>query len=185
VARLLAGGVAVVACLVPVLLAGSRAEAHSDDGVMTVTRTEQVGADQVRLEVGIVYANDQEPAEDATVTATLTGPAGEVVGPIELPRTTGALYGAQVQVPVLGNWSVAVGSTTPAAEATAAFEVISQSSPAPPPEPPPATDVLAAEAAVSSSDDSDDGALWLWVVVGLLVVLVAASAVVVIKRRGG
>jgi hypothetical protein len=110
--------------LVTLLVAGAGpARAHSVDGLMTVTAAEAPAPRSVRVEVGIVYANDNDPAEEATVTATLTGPAGEAVGPLPLERLQGARYGAEVPVPAGGTWTAEITATGPAATTTATIEV--------------------------------------------------------------
>lgn len=104
------------------------ASAHSDEGELTVTKLEQVGPTSVAIEAGIVYEGDGHLAEDATVTATLSGPGGATVGPVQLTRTgeSTSLYAATVEVPATGDWSVEVTSTEPTAEATQAIAVTEQ-----------------------------------------------------------
>lgn len=95
------------------------ASAHSDEGEMTVTVVEQGSGDSIILEVGIVYSDDGHLAEEASVSATLTGPGGEIVGPVDLARIAGARYGAEVAVSGPGEWSVMITSENPTAEAEA------------------------------------------------------------------
>jgi hypothetical protein len=126
------------ASILPVLLATvtaltlfvgvGTASAHGDEGELTVTKLEQVGPTSVAIEAGIVYEGDGHLAEDATVTATLIGPGGATVGPVQLTRTgeSTSLYAATVEVPGTGDWSVEVTSTEPAAEATQAIAVTEQ-----------------------------------------------------------
>lgn len=126
------------ASILPVLLATvtaltlfvgvGTASAHGDEGELTVTKLEQVGPTSVAIEAGIVYEGDGHLAEDATVTATLIGPGGATVGPVQLTRTgeSTSLYAATVEVPATGDWSVEVTSTEPAAEATQAIAVTEQ-----------------------------------------------------------
>jgi hypothetical protein len=104
------------------------ASAHGDEGELTVTKLEQVGPTSVAIEVGIVYEGDGHLAEDATVTATLSGPGGATVGPVQLTRTgeSTSLYGATVELPATGDWSVEVTSAEPTAEATQTVAVTEQ-----------------------------------------------------------
>ncbi|HUO47181.1 MAG TPA: hypothetical protein VM470_10170 [Acidimicrobiia bacterium] len=89
--------------------------AHSDEGEITVTLAEQGSGTAIILEVGIVYTDDGHLAEEASVTATLTGTGGETVGPIDLARSSGGAYGAEVTVPTSGEWSVLISSENPTA----------------------------------------------------------------------
>src|SRR5690606_29076957 len=82
----------LLACLTLVLAPAGPAGARGAEGAMTVIRAEQTGPGRAEVELGLLYANDNEVAEEATVTVTATGPGGEVVGPVPAPRTTGARY---------------------------------------------------------------------------------------------
>lgn len=101
---------------------------------MTIITAEPASATEITLEVGITYSNDRDLAEDATVTAMLTGPDGAVAGPFDLPRRSGAVYATTVPVPSPGSWTVEVTSTTPTA---AASTVVDLSDVAPSTTPPP------------------------------------------------
>jgi hypothetical protein len=117
--------------LLVVLVTAGPVGAHSEDGEMTVLAAEPSGSGAVQLEVGIVYASDGHLAEEAVVTATLEGPAGVVVGPVDLPRIAGARYGAEVAVPVEGTWQVTFNSTGPAAQGSAVVDVVAASTTGP------------------------------------------------------
>lgn len=176
--------------MLALVAAPSLAGAHGDDGEMSITTLEQVGADVVRIEAGIVYANDEDLAVDATVTATLTGTDGRVVGPITLEREAGesALYVGEATVPSPGTWEVAVSSTSPSASATGTIDVTATT---------PTTNATSTTAAPAPSttvespgttaapgddtaadDDESSGVPVLAVVLGALIVLglVAAAA---------
>jgi hypothetical protein len=117
---------AVVAALASMLLGGTRAAgAHGDEGQMSVTVAEQSGPSTVHVEVGITYANDDDLAQEATVSATLTSPDGTVVGPVPLMLVdeSSSRYGADVPVPGPGTWALEVTSTGPAAAATGSVTV--------------------------------------------------------------
>lgn len=199
---MIARSLALVGCLflALVLVGTPPAGAHDDEGQMTVTTAEQVDPSRVVLEVGIVYTNDGHPAETATVTATLTGPDGQVVGPVDLARHDGtSLYRAEIDVPVPGSWTAAVTSTEPAATAEATLEVAETTTTAGPdattaPDGPPATvdgegddgGRLSGPADVASADDGDGGsdngaAILAAAIVGVLVI--AAIAGWVLYRR--
>jgi hypothetical protein len=102
-------------------LAAPAAHAHGAQGQMTITKLEQTGPRTVHLEVGIVFGNDNDPAEGATVTATFTGPAS--VPPAPVPKLRSALYATDVTLPAAGAWTVAVASTNPTASATGTVQV--------------------------------------------------------------
>ena len=119
----------LLAALALVLVAGtSPAAAHGDEGELTLTKVEQTGPTTVSIEVGIVYEGDGHLAEDAQVSATLTGPDGATVGPVDLTRSgdTTSLYQAAVEVPAQGDWAVAVTSTEPAGEVSGSVTVAAQ-----------------------------------------------------------
>lgn len=94
------------------------ASAHGDDGSMEVLDSQQVGPRRIRLEVAIPYSNDGDQAENAIVTASLTGPDGQTVTDVALPRTAEATYAAEVDVPTEGAWTIEVASTDPTAAAS-------------------------------------------------------------------
>ena len=112
----------LLAAVLSVVVVGA-AGAHGPVGEMTVLAAEPVGATQIRLQVGIIYENDEELAEDAIVVAELTGPDGATVGPVDLPRTTGAMYEAVIDVPTSGTWTAEISSTEPSSEQTATIAV--------------------------------------------------------------
>lgn len=153
------------------VVAVSSAGAHGAEGELTLTKAEQTGPTTVEVEVGIVYANDGHLAEDAAVSATLTGPDGATVGPVELIRTgeTTSLYAATVDVTAVGKWSVAVTSTEPAGTTSGSVTVVEGFAPttttpeAPATTAPPATEAPAPVAAVddapATEEASADGAI--------------------------
>ena len=77
------------AAIAALALGTGTAAAHGDEGELTLTRLETTGPTTVEIEVGIVYEGDGHLAEDATVTASMTGPAGAAVGPLAMVRTRG------------------------------------------------------------------------------------------------
>jgi hypothetical protein len=183
-------GAGLSALALVVLLAASPppAGAHSEAGEMTVIVAEQVGS-AVRVEVGIVFTTDGRVAEEATVTATLSDPAGSTVGPQALARISGGRYGADVPVSAGGPWTATVSSTDPAASAEQPVTV----------EEPVATTTSAPVATTtttgapstdlaSSSTESPSGGTspWVWVavaVVALALAVVAGVAVGVTRSR--
>ncbi|MHB1137354.1 MAG: hypothetical protein ACYC2O_00255 [Microthrixaceae bacterium] len=203
---------ALVAVVAGVWAGVTPASAHDDVGEMTVTSSVQSGPATVRLEVGLVYDNDGHLAEDATVTAELTGPDGATVGPVPLERVDqdSALYGADVQVPSAGTWAATISSTGPTATATAAIEVTEDSTP-------PGSDdadgpgegdgsgegdgtsdstllggeedeqVFTTQVDEEAAVEEDDGGsnTTLWIVLGVLAVVVVGGGVVLATRRRG
>jgi hypothetical protein len=123
IAALLAIVVSTVA--LAVTAAVDAAPAHGDEGTMTITKAEATSPTSIRVEAGLVYANDEELATGATVTATATGPGGATAGPAPLSRLDedSSVYGGDLTVPQPGSWQVQVTSTEPAAEASSTVEV--------------------------------------------------------------
>lgn len=163
-------GALLLALAVAVLGVGTLpAGAHGAEGELTLTKVEQNGPTTVEVEVGIVYANDGHLAEDAAVSATLTGPDGATVGPVELTRTgeTTSLYAATVDVTAVGEWSVVITSTEPTGSTSGSVTVIEGFAPATTtPDAPattasPATEAPAPVAAVDAATEqaSADGAI--------------------------
>lgn len=167
-----ASGALLLAVIVAVLGVGALpAGAHGAEGELTLTKAEQTGPTTVEVEVGIVYANDGHLAEGADVSATLTGPDGATVGPVELTRTGEAtsLYAATVDVTAVGEWSVAVTSTEPAGTTSGSVTVVEGFAPttsapeAPATTAPPGTEAPAPVAEVddapTTEEASADGAI--------------------------
>ncbi len=197
-----AGLGAVVALLVVVVAAVTGAvlpaAAHSDDGEMTVTRSEVVDATTVALEVGLLYADDDDLATEATVTATATSPSGgAAAGPVALPNVGGARYGATFVVPEPGVWAITITATDPAAEATvevdtsAAVAAPASSTTAPQEEVVGSTTTAGDEPAAvateatSASDEADSSAIppVLIGIIALVVVLGGGAALAALQRR--
>jgi len=103
------------------------AAAHGDEGTMEVLVAEAQSPTEIYVEVGLLYANDDDLATEATVTVTATGPEGRTVGPLDVPVLEDARYATTVTVPGAGDWALAVSSTGPTASATATVEVTPES----------------------------------------------------------
>ncbi len=178
--------------LVLVLCVGT-ADAHGDEGEVSVTHLEQSGPSAVEIEVGIVYAGDEHLAQEARVSAAFTGPGGESVGPVDLVRTgdTTSLYAATVEVPVIGDWTVQVTSIEPDGAASGTVTLVDQPDPTTPEQLPapvaatPDTEIaadgteadrtVALDAAPAAQDDSGSNTA----------LIVAAVAVAVLVAGGG
>lgn len=189
---------AAAVSLLALAMLSPAASAHGDEGEMELTRLEQVGADRAKVEVGIVYANDGHLAEDATVSAELTHDDGTLVGPVDLlgQGEGTSLYGATVDLPAAGTWSVAVTSIGPDASVEGTLVVVdapptteaptteAPTTAAPTTEPPattdaddtsgvsPPTDDLAA-----AVDDGDGTTLLIVVLIALAVIALAGGGV--------
>lgn len=183
---------ALVTLMIAIVALGSGpAHAHGPEGEMTVIVAEPAGASEIELEVGILYTNDQELAEEATVTATLTGPDGTVVGPVELPRRSGATYAATVPVPTPGSWAIAVESAAPAASATTVVEVTGQApatSAAPTSSAAPTTTATTATASSvaavpAAQTEPSSGTPWAVIAVGVAIVIGAGIAISLWAQR--
>lgn len=181
---------AAVVAMLGLVVTAAPAGAHGDEGEMTVLAVEPAAEpNTVRLEIGLVYANDDELAEEATVTAMLTGPSGESVGPVSLPRITGSRYGAEAAVPVPGSWTVVITSTGPDTESEPQVVDVAAEAPttstiieAPESSNPMVPNASGASATEAESDDSSP--LVIIVVIAVAVILVVAVLYVVLRRRG-
>lgn len=109
------------------------ASAHSEEGEVSLTKTDQTGPTTVYIQAGVVYKSDGHLAEDAQVSATLSSPSGATVGPtvltpgestgVESAGVTTALYGATLELPSAGEWSISLTSQNPSAQADGQFTV--------------------------------------------------------------
>ena len=170
------------------------AAAHGDTGEITVTRAEQTGPNRIELEVGVVHSDDAHIASEASVSATLTGPAGDTVGPIELTQVDpeSSLYAAQVDVSGPGSWAVAVESTNPTGSVQAEVDVV-QSDGTTTTEAPSTTASTTTEAVAEDTDSSADTPLDAtaedssgdsrWLLIGAAVAAVALVAIVTLALR--
>ena len=170
--------------------------AHGDEGELELTTFEQTGPMTVEVEVGIVYEGDGHLAEDASVTATLSGPGGATVGPVELvwAGENSSLYAATVDVPATGDWTVAVTSTDPTGSADGTLTVEEQAATTTPEAPTttatPATTDAPAPTTIDdelAEAEGDDGVSPAVIVIACLVLaaLVIGGAVLVARSRGG
>lgn len=192
---------AVLILTIAALLVGAApAAAHGDEGVMEITRLEQLGNDQIDLEVGIVYDNDGHQAEDANVSATFSGPDGASVGPVLLDqvRPGASLYSTTVQVPTGGTWTVLVDSTGPSASAAGELAVdtdtlITATTQAPEPTEETTDDTtddgveagadVTADAATAADDAEDAGSATTLIAIAAAVLMVGVGAVLILRRR--
>lgn len=159
--------------LVALALTAGPAAAHGDEGSMEVLTAEARSAEEIYVEVGVVYEGDEDLATEAEVTVTATGPDGATAGPVAVPVLEDAKYATTLAVPAPGTWTVTVTSEGPDASAEATVEVseatVATTTPttATPSTVAPTTDTSAAPALVGSdepgteqaatgSDDEDD-----------------------------
>ncbi len=105
----------VAACAATSVVTAAPAEAHGEEGVAEVLVAEVRDDGRLYVEVGVLYSNDEDLATDAAVTVTVTGAAGEQVGPEPLPRLEDARYAAALVPAGPGPWTVVVDSTRPSA----------------------------------------------------------------------
>lgn len=123
--RSLSAGLFVLVVLALIGAWSPPASAHSDEGEMTITNASATSPTTIDVEAGITYGDDDDLAEEALVTVTATDQAGTSVGPIAMPRRTGALYATSIELPKPGIWVLAVSSTDPAANAEAQVDTTS------------------------------------------------------------
>lgn len=91
--------------------------AHEGSAVFEILEADASGQEVV-LQVGIRYSNDDEGAQGAIVKATGTGPDGETVGPVPLERADDGYYEAVLALPVAGAWELNLTSAFPPGSTT-------------------------------------------------------------------
>ena len=189
----------VIAALavVAVLLCGADlAGAHGDTGELTVTRAEQSGPNRIDLEVGIVHGDDGHIASDATVSATLVGPAGDTVGPVPLAQVEpeSSLYAAEIEVSGPGSWAVAVDSTNPSAGTQTEIDVVQSpadgtdtttSTTTTTAAPADGTDSAAATPLDAENESSSSDSRWLLVGAAVAAVALVAIVTFALRRNSG
>ncbi|USQ76453.1 FixH family protein [Ornithinimicrobium cryptoxanthini] len=102
--------------------------AHDDEGVLELVEARSADG-SVELRVELRYSGDGHPATDATVTVAGDGPAGAVLQPVVLePTDVPGVYGAEVDLPDTGEWTLRFSSLGPIA-ALAHTEVVDRGAP--------------------------------------------------------
>ena len=188
--------------VVAVLLSGADlAGAHGDTGELSVTRAEQSGPNRIDLEVGIVHGDDGHIASEATVSATLVGPAGDTVGPVPLAQVDpdSSLYAAEIEVSGPGSWAVAVDSTNPSAGLQTEIDVVQSpddgaatddtttttAAPATTEAPVDGTDTAAEAPLDAENTSSSNDSRWLLVGAALAAVALVAIVTFALRRNSG
>lgn len=167
----------LLAALAVLVALAAPAAAHGDTGTMEVVRAEVTEGLTARVEVGVLH-EDGDLAEEATVKATLRHVDGTTVGPVALEPVSGARYGATVELPRAGEWTLTARSTGPEAEATSTFTAEADA---------PATTLATtsttaeAEPVADEEEDEDEVGIATFLVPGL--VLLAVLALYVGYRR--
>jgi hypothetical protein len=179
---------AAVALLGGLALSGVPAAAHGDEGEMTVVVSEQVDGDVVRLEIGLLHADDGHLAEDASVTATLAGPDGSAIGPVALPQISGARYGTDIEGVAPGTWSITIASTDPSTEIITSVEVADDfvaptTTPAAAPDGEQAGIVPQDPPPAVPTDADDDGFPWVLVVALVVIAVIIVASLTFLGRR--
>ena len=195
----------ILRALLLVLLAtvglATPAGAHGAEGRLEILELAPIEPGRVRIEVGVAYTNDGDPAPDATVAAVFTGPAG-IVGPLPVPHLRAGLYGGELDVSGPGPWQVAFTAVDPAATAQGSFTpappeptttstapaVTTTSPTSAPGAPSAATDTsgptgVAGAPTPSSPDDASSTSPLVWVAAGLVVFVVVAPFAQLARRN--
>lgn len=159
--------------IVTLMAAAPPVLAHGEVGVMRIQALRSVGPLRVYVETGVLHT-DNDLATDAEVSATLTGPDDATVGPVPLPRISGARYGAEIEVSTPGTWTVAFTSAAPTATATGAVTV---------PEPSPTSTATAAPTTTTTTTTTDNGEGTSGAVVIGLIVAMGLAVLVTLWRR--
>lgn len=164
------------------LLSATPAGAHGDDGTLEVLDAVPTPAgDAVTYTVELTYANDGDPVEGASVSATVRRPGAGPQEPIALASIGEGWYAGRVTFPGPGRWTVAFAAVEPAATVEATYLVTATPPPTTTPTTSaPATTTTAPEVGASlAADDSDlDEGPPAGLIVG--VVLAGAALVVVV-----
>lgn len=183
-------GVLGVITLAFVVGAGS-AGAHGDDGLMKIEPTAGAQPLVVDVVVTIIYANDREPAEGASVSVDAIDSAGATTGPATLVDAGDGRYTGPVELPREGAWTLRASSTNPAASGELAITVTAATSPTTDAE---NDDGGSAEAPDQpGADESDDGGedsslVDSVLVIGGLALIVGAATLIaqaLLRRRQG
>jgi hypothetical protein len=180
--KLVISSVACVAAVVAALATGAApAMAHEGPGRLTIESAEPSG-DTVTYRVRLVYTGDDDPVDDATITAVVDGVPSATPQPFA-PAGTAGIYEATVRLPGPGTWTIRFTSVTPPATAerteTLVAAVTTTSS-----APSPSTTVARAGADPPGGTD-DDGSSKLPLVVGAAAAaaVVAAAVYAALRRR--
>lgn len=144
---------AIIVMAAIVVATAPDASGHEDTGTIDIVRTESVEPLSIEVEVSIVYNNDLEPAEDATVTAVAEQSGVAPAAPVELAVVGGGTYSGLITLPSPGAWTVRFTSLSPAATAETSVEVVAPSSTTTTAAP---TTTSTNEATTSADDDSGE-----------------------------
>lgn len=179
---------------VVVVVGSDLAGAHSDAGELTVTNVEQSGPNRISIEVGLVHDDDGHIADEAAVTATLEGPAGDSIGPVPLPQidANSSLYGAELEVTGPGAWVVDVAATNPTAAISTEIDVVETA--AEPSDPTTTVEGPSTTAAAGNAADTEEPLVTTaagttttsdnrWLMAGAAVAAVALIAIVTLALR--
>ena len=179
-ARLCAVRRLLVLTVVALLALASPAAAHGDEGLLEVVAAtpSDVGSD-VTYRVSLVYANDGDAVDGATVTATAVLD-GEPQQPVTLASAgEPGIYEGTVSFPTAGRWTVRFATEDPPARVQTTFRV----EPPPPPTtaapapttsgPPPTSTPVEPQLA---DEDTDSSGPPVGLIVGLVVTGLAAVA---------
>ena len=149
--------------------------AHEDTGRFERVRVEVIDPLTLSVKATLIYPNDGEPAEEATVTAVAEQPGAPASAPSPLDELAPGEYSTELTVPNGGSWTVRLTALSPSATTETTVEV-----------PEPATTTTAEtsttrQSAASTSeapaqlgtDTGDGGSATLALVAGLGVAVVA------------
>ena len=183
--------VLALAVLVGVALGAPPAAAHEGKGVLTVEEA-TVSPSGVRYVVRLIWENDGDAAIDSTITATPIDPAGSPQTPVALtPIDADGRYGASVELPSPGDWTVRFTAVTPTATIER-VETVAQPETTTTTSAPSTTTTDAASTATSTTvagddqgDGDDDGSAAPVLVIGAIVLAAAVGGFVFMRRRRG
>ena len=178
------GAALVVIATLCTAVVGDEAEAHSDQGLLSVEATTDDTGRRIIVTAKLTYANDGEPVSSADVSAFASSAADESTAPATLTPEGAGRYEGTLKVPSGGEWIVVVRSEQPMATANAPV-VLPVDTPTTTTVAPTTTAELDRHESASPTprDDDDGNSTPRLVAVVVIVCSVLASIVVVLRRR--
>ena len=161
--------------------------AHEDNGEFRDVSVELIEPFTVSVAATLVYPNDGEPAEGATVTAVVEQPGAPASAPVSLAESPPGSYHGELQVSSDGTWVVRLTALSPTATTEATIDVPARpvTSTSEPRTSTSTTSTSSTEVADRGGDDPTPGVdpLVLTIIVAA-VVAVGALVVMGVRRRG-
>ena len=114
---------ALLAIVMSVALSPAAALAHEDTGRFEDVRIEVIDPLTLSIKARLIYPNDGEPADGATVTAVAEQLGAPASAPSPLQELAPGEYSAELTVPTGGSWTIRLTALTPSATTETIVEV--------------------------------------------------------------